>query len=636
MNLNKKQKNQANSNGWFGAYYKAAKPALKYKWCYIVLTLFGIILIASDLAFAENSRRLFDLAPNIPSDTAFEIIISFIAIITIQYVVGFTETYVFNYFNESVIYSMRRDLLGKIQRLKMEFFDNNHTAKIQNTFFYQIEVVKDFVVNDVRNMIKLPLSFILVGAYLFTVHPYLGITAVVASILQPVSNVVLKKSLFNALDMERKVDQGVFTTMQETTQGIREVKINQVEDFIDRKLKLFQKQGIKYTDKRVRYETIRGIVKEIPMKIGYIFGLSVGIYLMVDGTINPGDLVAFITLLSKVSEPFNGITQTYSNFQRSLRSANDLLRLVDELEENYVEGEKLSLPVESIKFDNVSFLYRIADTSTNDNDKAEWSDDGEILSDMVFSGNLENTKSGRKNILENLNFEIKGGSTVALVGPSGSGKSTVIKLLYKFYEPDSGEISVNGKPLREYNINSLRSSMSIVSQDIFIFDGTIRENLVLGRDNVTDEDIENVLKFSESYDFVHKLPDGLDTNLGERGIKLSQGQKQRLSIARSIIKKADIIILDEPTSALDVDTEHSFQQNIAEWAKGCTKIIIAHRLTTIRDADYVLFLDEGKIVEQGSPYELIKQNGRFKEYWEKQFLFQDGKDKDDEQNGMYK
>jgi ABC-type multidrug transport system fused ATPase/permease subunit len=575
-----------------GAYYKAAKPALKYKWCYVVLTLIGLVLVVADLAFAETSRLLFDLAPDIPQNMAVRIILSFVIVITVQFIFSFAETYVFSYFNESVIYAMRRETLGKIQRLKMEFYDNNHTSKITNTFFNQMEIVKDFVVSDVYNMIKLPLSFVIIGVYLFTVHPYLGITAILASVLQPLSNLAFKKPFFKALDDIRKTDQMVFTTMGEATQGIREVKINQIEDFFDARMKQGQVDGVRHELRKVKFDTLRDLLKRLPTRVGYVTGIAIGIFLMIAGQINPGDLVAFITLLHKVSEPFNGITQTYSNFQRSLRSANDLLKLVDEPEENYSVGENLSLPVENIKFKNVSFGYQI----------------------------FEN-----KNILDNITFEIKGGSTVALVGPSGGGKSTLIKLLYKFYEPSNGEISINNTPIGSYNITSIRNAMSIVSQDIFIFDGTVRENLVLGRNGVTEDDIHNALKYSESYDFVMKLPEGLDSYLGERGVKLSQGQKQRLSIARSIIKKANIIILDEPTSALDVETEYSFQQNIAEWAKGCTKLIIAHRLTTIRDADYVLFLDNGKIAEQGSPYDLIKQdNGKFKEYWEKQFLFQEG------------
>ena len=570
------------------AYYKAAKPALKYKWCYAVLTLIGLVLVIADLAFAETSRLLFDLAPDIPQNMAVRIIISFVIVIAVQFIFEFAETYVFSYFNESVIYAMRRETLGKIQRLKMEFYDNNHTSKITNTFFNQMEIVKDFVVDDIRNMIKLPLSFVIIGIYLFTVHPYLGITAIAASVLQPLSNLAFKKPYFKALDDIRKTDHMVFTTMGEATQGIREVKINQIEDFFDARMKQGQVDGVRHELRKVKFETLRDLLKRLPTRAGYVTGIAIGIFLMIAGQINPGDLVAFITLLHKVSEPFNGITQTYSNFQRSLRSANDLLKLVDEPEENYSVGDDLTLPVENIRFKNVSFGYKAV------------------------------------NVLDNVNFEIKGGSTVALVGPSGGGKSTLIKLLYKFYEPTMGEISINSAPLSSYNVTSIRNAISIVSQDIFIFDGTVRENLLLGRAGVTDDDIVNALKYSESHDFVMKLPEGLDSYLGERGVKLSQGQKQRLSIARSIIKKASIIILDEPTSALDVETEYLFQQNISQWAKGCTKLIIAHRLTTIRDADYVLFLDEGRIIEQGSPYDLIKQDdGKFKEYWEKQFLFQE-------------
>ena len=599
---------------YFAAYYKAAKPALKYKWCYVVLMLIGIILITADLAFAQNSRKLFDLAPNIPQDTAFQIILYFVIIIIVQYVFGFLEGHVFRYFNESVIFAMRRETLKKIQRMNMEFFDNNHSSGVTNILYDQIEVVKDFAVRDIFNLIKLPLSFTLIGVYLFTVHPYLGITAVIASILQPLSNFAFKKSLYKTIEGSRKASRLACYTMDEATRGIREVKINQIEDFFDDRIKESQTMGVKYRLARGKYETFRSILKELPVKAGYIFGLSIGIFLMLSNNINPGDLVAFITLLYKLSEPFNGITQIYSTFQGSLRSANDLLNLMDEEEENYTDGINLTLPIESIKFDGVNFSYTVIENSNR----------------LVFSNGENKSENPEKikhiDVLNNVNFEIKSGSTVALVGPSGSGKSTIIKLLYKFYEPTCGEITINDKPVNSYNINSLRNAMSIVSQDIFIFDGTVYDNLVLGRKNITKADIENALKISESYDFVQKLAEGIHTHLGERGIKLSQGQKQRLSIARSIIKKANVVILDEPTSALDVETEYLFQQNMAKWTKDCTKIIIAHRLTTIRDADYILFLDDGKIVEKGSPYDLIKkENGKFKDYWEKQFLFQEEK-----------
>ena len=400
--------------------------------------------------------------------------------------------------------------------------------------------------------------------------------------------------------------------MAEVAQGIREVKINQIEDYYDDKMRQGQIECVKNELIKVKYNALRMIMKEIPPRLGYIVGIGVGIVLMVSKKIGPGDLMAFITLLNKAVEPLNGLTNIYSNFQKSIRSAHDLLKLVDEPEENYAFGKNLELPIDSIRFENVSFGYRTKDS----NDNFTLNDSNKVVTEEGESRIID--------VFKNVNFEIKGGSTVALVGPSGSGKSTLIKLLYNFYEPTEGRILINGIPLNEYNIVSLRNAMSIVSQDIFIFNGTVRDNLVFGRENVTEEDIKQALIYSESYDFVMKLHDGLDTYIGERGVRLSQGQKQRLSIARAIIKKSNIIILDEPTSALDVETEYIFQQNIAKWAKGCTKIIIAHRLTTIRDADYIIFLEGGRVVEQGSPYDLIRlENGRFREYWEKQFLFQD-------------
>jgi ABC-type multidrug transport system fused ATPase/permease subunit len=593
------------------AYFNVAKPALKYRWVYAVLLLLGIAQIISDLAFAQTSRNLFDTAPHIPREQAVQIIIAFIVIIAAQLLLSFVHSCTESYLNESVVYEMRSDLLSKVQRIPTRFFDMNHSAKILNIFFRQLESVKQFVVYDVQRIIKLPFTFLLVGIYLFTVHPLLAITALAASALQLLSNTAFKKSLNNAIDGQRKVTEDVFHTMGETMQGIREIKINQMEDFIDERMKDCQRRGVKFNLLLTKYRMFRSIIKEIPMKTGYILGISIGIFLMLSGEINPGGLIAFITLLGKMSEPFDGMVRVYVNYQESSKHAQELLRLMQEDKEPYETGADLSDTIESIRFEDVTFRYE-------DSEATEKGD--------LFLPNEEMRKEkneDRHATLENMRFEVTGGQTIALVGPSGAGKSTIIKLLYRFYDPQRGSVLINNRPLSDYNITSLRSRMSVVSQDVFIFDGTVRENLTLGRENISDSDMENALRFSQSYDFVQKLPEGLDTRLGERGIKLSQGQKQRISIARAIIKKAKIVILDEPTSALDVDTESSFQEDFDEWAKECTKIIIAHRLTTIRNADYILFLDEGHIAEQGPPYELLKKGGRFKEYWDKQFTFQE-------------
>lgn len=567
-------------------FIKLAGLALPYKWVYLALFSIGIILIAADLAFAQNSRVLFDLAPQIPKNMVVRITVVFSIIIILQLGLNFIMNWLNSYLNESVVYAMRRNILDKIQHLPIKYFDTNHSSKVMNIFFNQLEATKNFIVFDVQDIIKLPVTFIMIGAYLFTVHYLLGITAFIASILQLVSNATFKKRLADSLEKQVKVTEEVFFTMGETMQGIREVKINQLEEIMDEKMKDSQQKGVLYNVSLTKYRTIRNIIKELPMKIGYVFGISAGMMLMINQKIGPGDLVAFITLLGKMSEPFNGIVRIYSNFQETMTKAKDLFRVMDEPEEIMTEGDEVSRKIETIEFDNVTFAY---------NDEA-----GDIL--------------------KNVSFKIKGGSTVAFVGPSGAGKSTLIKLLYRFYNPQDGMIRINGRNLNEYSIKSIRSSMAVVSQDIFVFDGTIYDNIVLGRRDIKDEDLENALRVSQAHEFISKLPEGLNTKVGERGIRLSQGQKQRIAIARAIIKESKILILDEPTASLDVDTEASFQIAMERHDKEQTRFIIAHRLTTIKNADYIIFIDNGMIAEMGTQQELILLNGRYKNYREKSLV----------------
>jgi len=562
------------------------KLALPYKWSYIGLFVMGILFISLDLLFAQTSRELFDLAPHIPRNSAQRILITFAVIIATQFILRYLNEWLGYYLNESVVYSMRKHVLVKIQHLPLKYFDENHSSKVNNVFFNQLETTKDFVVSSVQDIIKLPLTFILTGLFLFQVHYLLGIIALLASVLQVVSTRAFKKRLENSLRREAEVDEEIFYTVGETVQGIREIKTNQLEIYMDERLENCRNKGIVNTIRRVKLQTLRDIIKDTPAKIGYILGVGAGIYLMTAGEIGPGDLIAFITLIGKMVEPFNGIVDIYSSFQETMAKAKDLFEVMAEPTENYTEGKSIGDKIESLKFNNVFFAY---------------------------SGSASD-------VLSNVCLEIKGGSTIALVGPSGGGKSTLVKLLYRFYEPQRGCISINDAVLCEYSIDSIRRNMSIVSQDIFIFDGNIFDNIVMGRKDITHNDVEEALNVSQAREFIERLPEGLNTKVGERGVKLSQGQKQRIAIARAVIKKSMILILDEPTASLDVDTEAAFQTALDSLDGERIKIIIAHRLTTIKNADYIVFLDNGKIAEQGTQDKLISLNGRFKDYRDKSMI----------------
>lgn len=555
----------------------------RFKWYYAGAISAQLALTATALMFAEASRRLFDQAPDIPGRTIAWLLVVFMIVFVLQLGLTFVNNWLRSALNESVVYDMRRQVLNHVQRLPLSFHENNHSSTSINILRNELEIAKDFVVFDVQKLITLPISFIIVGLYLLTVHPLLGAIAIIIGPIQLISTLVYRNKFKQALHLQNTVSREVFFTMSEMLQGVREVKANQMEDMIHDRMTDIQRRGVAYNVLLTNVSTIRGIVKDIPSKLGYVAGVGVGMTMMASGQIGAGGLVAFITLLDKVSEPFTVLVDTINNLQRSVSGARRLFEVMDMNGENVTDGTPLPEAAPSIRYDNVSFDY------------------GE-----------------KANTLRNISFEVPAGRSIAFVGPSGAGKSTIVKLLYRFYDPISGQISLNGMPLPAYQLHSLRQHMALVSQDIFLFDGNVFDNIAIGRPGASREEVERAAQLAQAHDFITALPDGYDSEIGERGIKLSHGQKQRLSIARAILRNASILVLDEPTSALDVETESSFQSDLGQWATNCTKIIIAHRLSTIREADYILFIDDGAVVEHGTMEQLIAVDGRFRRYWDRQ------------------
>ncbi|MFC5652715.1 ABC transporter ATP-binding protein [Paenibacillus solisilvae] len=554
-----------------------------YKWYYIGAVGSQLLLTAAALFFADTSRRLFDLAPHVPRNTLSQIILMFVCIALSQLVLTFLNNWLRSALNESVVYEMRRSILNHLQRLPLSFHENNHSSNSVNVMNNELEIAKNFIVYDVQRLIALPISFVFVGIYLLSVHPLLGAIAIAIGPLQMVSNLVLKSKFQQAAELQNLVTRDVFFTIGETLHGIREVKANQMEDSVNARMAEIQKRGVAYNVLLTNISTIRSITKDLPGHAGYLTGIGIGAALMTSGDIGVGGLVAFITLLDKVAEPFTVLVDTINNLQRSVSGARRLFEVMDMAEEDTRAGTVLEAGAPAIRYENIGFHY------------------------------TEGAET-----LRNLSFTIPAGKSLALVGPSGAGKSTIVKLLYRFYDPQQGRIQVNDRPLQTYAIHSIRERMALVSQDIYLFDGTVAANIEVGKPGASRDEIIRAAKLAQAYAFIELLPNGMDSEIGERGIKLSHGQKQRLSIARAILRDASLLILDEPTSALDVETEASFQRDLGEWASGCTKIIIAHRLSTIRDADYIVFLEHGEAVEFGTAEELLRMNGRFRSYWEKQ------------------
>ncbi|MBC8137743.1 MAG: ABC transporter ATP-binding protein [Fibrella sp.] len=559
----------------------------QYKGLYAISLFAQFVGIGLGLLFADTSRRLFDAAPKVPPALLTQLLWIFAGIVVARLGVTFVISWIQSLLNESVVYQMRRNVVKHLVDQPLSFHENNHSSSAFTVIYNELERAKDFVVSDIQSLIGMPISFITAGLYLLTVHPLLGVIALVVGPLQLLSNLVQKKRFQETVELQRTVSRQVFHQIGESLHGVREVKSNQLETIVDERMGDIQKRGVAYNVQLTQVRSLRGLAKSLPSELGYVVGVGFGAVLMANGQIGPGGLVAFISLLDKVSVPFTSMVGIINNLQQILAGSRHLFEVMATPGEDRTTGAELTLSPEQgpeLVFENVSFGY-----------------------------------APEKKTLDDISFTLPAGASLALVGPSGAGKSTLIKLLYRFYEPDSGTIRLVGRPLGEYNVDSVRRNMALVSQDIFLFDGTVRENIVLGRPDATDEEVERAARLAQADTFIRELEKGYDAEIGERGIKLSHGQKQRLSIARAILRNASLLVLDEPTSALDVETEASFQRDLGEWAAHCTKIIIAHRLTTIRDADYVLFLENGRVVEFGTPGELLRSpDSRFAGYWERQ------------------
>jgi ABC-type multidrug transport system fused ATPase/permease subunit len=561
----------------------------RHRWLYALTIGTQLAGTGLSLAFAEASRRLFNAAPHIPPTLLSTLLWAFALISLLRLGVSFVGNWAGSLLNESVVYALRRRVLDHLQRLPLSFHEDNHSSNAVNIVYNELETTKNFVVSDVQRLIALPLSFVAAGTYLFTIHPLLGAVALTIGPLQLLSNLVQKKRFQEAIDARRKVTRDVFHTIGESLHGVREVKANQLEARVDARMAEIQARGVAQNVLVTQLSTLRSMARDLPGEVGYVAGVAAGAWLMGRGMLGAGGLIAFITLLDKVAAPFTTVVGIINNLQQTVAGSRRLFEVMEMPAEAMDRGESLAPRPDGagpdLAFDAITFSY-----------------------------------TPERTTLDRVTFAVPSGASLALVGPSGAGKSTVVKLLLRFYEPKSGSILLDGRPLTDYRIDSLRGSIALVSQDIFIFDGTVADNIAAGRDGATREQVERAARLAQAAEFIEKLPDGYESQVGERGIKLSHGQKQRLAIARAILRDARVLILDEPTSALDVETEASFQRDLGAWADRCTKIVIAHRLTTIRDADLVAFLEDGRVAEFGPPSELLAAGGRFAAYWHRQSL----------------
>ncbi|MGM1049395.1 MAG: ABC transporter ATP-binding protein [Bacillota bacterium] len=554
----------------------------EFKWLFVVVVLTQWLSAHLALWFADVTRQFFSAAPSFEGNILNSILLILLVVIVLRWITYFFSNWLRELLNETVLFQLRYKVLSHLQSLKMAFHDNTHSSVSQNILFQEIDTAKQFIVRDLINLFTLPYVFLIIVFYLTTVHPLLGVLAFCVGPLQFLSTFLWRKKFQKSVAERNEASKNVIQHIGETLGGIRELKINQLEISYSSRFKKLCNHGIKAWSNFYRIAFIREIAKDVPYQVGYWFGIALGGIFLIRGQIDIGGMVAFITLLEKVSRPFVTLTDAASNLQQSAAGAQKLYEVLSMESEDRYTGTPLTPRSPSISFSDVSFSY-----------------------------------NSNYPIISKFNLVIPSGTSLALVGPSGAGKSTLIKLLYRFYSIQSGSIKLNDSSIESYSINTIRQSTALVSQDVFIFDGTILDNIKISKPEAAMEDIIEAARSAGIYNFIKELPNGLYTKVGERGIQLSQGQKQRIALARAALKKARLLILDEPTSALDIESEEHIITSLKEWAYDCTTIIIAHRLSTIQNADLVAFMESGRIIEFGNPSELLGGNGRFSEYVKK-------------------
>ncbi len=486
----------------------------------------------------------------------------------------------------NVITNMRNSVFDKITRFDLGYFTETRKGDIMSRITTDVQQVEATVVSSMKALFKEPLLIFGFFLVLFRMSAELTLyTLLILPISGGVISTIAKRLKKRATSTQESLGR-MTNILDESLTGMRIIKAFAARLYIVDK---FKKEVAKYGHhnfKMIAKSNLAGPVSEFLGVAFVCLILLIGGRMVIENTspLGASEFIGFIIIFSQILNPAKSLSNAFSQIQRGIASGERVFSLMDTNPkikdvENPIDIDELK---ESIEFRNVSFSY------------------------------------GEKEVLTDINFTIPKGNVVALVGPSGGGKSTIADLIPRFYDTKAGDIIIDGHNIKEYRLNDLRKMMGIVTQESILFNDTVFQNIAFGKPNATMEEVEVAAKIANAYDFIEKLDQGFDTLIGERGTKLSGGQRQRISIARAILKNPPILILDEATSALDSESEKLVQQAIYNLMKNRTTLVIAHRLSTIQNADEIIVVQQGKIVQRGKHIELMNQQGMYNKLIEMQ------------------
>ncbi|AUV80634.1 multidrug ABC transporter ATP-binding protein [Salinigranum rubrum] len=552
--------------------------------------------VAIDAIFSDNKPYDLPLVPAawLPTDDEAQFWLT-IGLVGLAFFGGAGLHYVRNWgwnrFAQHVQHAVRVDTYESMQRLNMAFFADKQTGEMMSILSNDVNRLESFLNDGMNSAFRLGIMVLGIAGVLFWLNSQLAVVALLPVPLIAVFTYLFIKTIQPKYATVRSAVGKVNSRLENNLGGISVIKAANTETYESDRV---EDVSLDYYD--ANWDAIETRIVFFPALrvlagIGFLLTFTVGGLWVFQGegpwiftgTLSPGDFVVFVLFTQRFVWPLAQFGQIINMYQRAYASTERVFGLMDEPARIPERPDAPDLVVTQgrVEYDGVSFGYETSD----------------------------------ERVVEDVSFTVEGGDTVALVGPTGAGKSTLLRLLLRLYDVDEGSIEIDGQDVRDVSVSSLRRAMGYVSQETFLFHGTVKENIAYGSFDASDEDIVAAAKAAEAHEFIQNLPDEYDTMVGERGVKLSGGQRQRVAIARAVLRDPEVLVLDEATSDVDTETEMLIQRSLDNLTENRTTFAIAHRLSTIKDADQIVVVEDGGVVERGTHEELLEENGLYAHLW---------------------